>query len=279
LISAYIPAFNEDAKMLLNVVDSIYHQSLKPNYITILDDGSTPKIKFPNSSPKFEIYNNNSNRGRGFIRRLAIEEAQTELILFCDSTNLVPSDFIESAIQHFNDPKVAAVSGKIANESNACSMALNWRGRHLFKQDHDFGKICHDARSLTTYGTLLRRSAVLDVGNFNPSLRHSEDKDLGKRLLNAGYKIIGDPNLVVYSIKKDSVFSVLERYWRWYGGEDESMSSKDYWKAIKASIKPMIQEDLKAKDWRAAFVSFICPHYGYLRHLYRKFTGKLQKTH
>lgn len=279
MISAYIPTFNEDAKILLNVVDSIYHQSVKPLNITILDDGSSPKLKIPNSSSKFRIYYNDSNRGRGFIRKLAIDDADTDLVLLCDSTNIIPPEFIKKALDHFKDSKVAAVSGKIANESNASSMAFNWRGRHLFKKDHDFGEIFQEAKSLTTYGTLLRRSAVLDVGNFNPSLRHSEDKDLGKRLLNAGYKIIGDPNLVVYSIKKDSVLSVLERYWRWYGGENESMSLRDYLNAIKASIKPMIQQDLKAKDWRAAFISFICPHYGFFRHLYRKLTGKLQKTH
>ena len=152
-------------------------------------------------------------------------------------------------------------------------------GRHLFKENHQFPSHVHDATSLTTYGTIFRRSAVIDVGNFNSSLRHSEDKDLGKRLLNDGYKIIGDPNLVVYSIKKDSVLSVLERYWRWYGGEDERMSFLDYCYAIKASIRPMIQQDLNANDWAAAFISFLCPHYGYIRHLYRKFTGKLQKIH
>ena len=141
------------------------------------------------------------------------------------------------ALSHFNNDKVSAVSGLINNNSNVDSFASKWRGRHLFKENHHFGKQVHDAKSLTTYGTILRRSAVMDVGNFNPSLRHSEDKDLGKRLLDAGYKIIGDPNLVVYSIKKDSVLSVLERYWRWYGGEDESMSLNDYWNAIKASIK------------------------------------------
>ena len=279
MISAYIPAFNVDTKLLRIVVDSIYHQSVKPQNITILDDGSYPKIKLPNSSSKFRIIHSDLNRGRGFIRKLAIDDADTELVLLCDSTNIIPKDFIKSAIDHFKDPEVAAVSGKIANESNACSMALNWRGRHLFKQDHDFGEIIQQAVSLTTYGTLVRRSAVLDVGNFNPSLRHSEDKDLGKRLLSSGYKIIGNPNLFVYSIKKDSVLSVLERYWRWYGGEDERMSFHDYLHAIRSSIKPMIQQDLKAKDWRAAIVSFICPHYGYIRHLYRKFTGKLQNVH
>ena len=61
------------------------------------------------------------------------------------------------------------------------------------------------------------------------------------------------------------------------GGEDESMSFNDYWNAIKSSVRPMIQQDLKSKDWRAVLVSFVCPHYGFFRHLYRKFTGKLQK--
>ena len=277
MISAYIPAFNEDAKILLNVVDSIYHQSIKPLNLTIIDDGSSPKLKFPNSSSKIRILRTNLNRGRGFIRKLAIDDADTELVLLCDSTNIIQPEFIKTAIDHFKDPKVAAISGKIANKSNARSMALNWRGRHLFKQDHDFGEIFQETGSLTTYGTILRRSAVVDVGNFNPSLRHSEDKDLGKRLLNAGYKIIGDPNLVVYSIKKDSVFSVLERYWRWYGGEDEKFSIKDYLHAIKASFRPMMQQDIKANDWRSAFISFLCPHFGFFRHLYRELSGRRQK--
>ena len=115
------------------------------------------------------------------------------------------------------------------------------------------------------------------VGNFNPELRHSEDRELGNRLLKAGYKIIGDPNLVVYSIKKDSALSVLERYWRWYGGTDEKFTLKDYWHAIKSSFRPMMEEDIRANDFKSAFISFLCPHYGFFRHLYRGLSGKIQK--
>ena len=96
---------------------------------------------------------------------------------------------------------------------------------------------------------MLRKSAVLDVGNFNQDLRHSEDRELGQRLIKAGFKIIGDPNLVVYSIKKDSIWSVLERYWRWYGGEYESMSFGDYVRSIRGSFRPMIQQDINDCDW------------------------------
>lgn len=216
------------------------------------------------------------NRGRGFIRKQAVVDCNSELLLFLDSTNVLPKEFCRIARDHFNDQLVCAASGVINNHESACGISTRWRSRHLFKSEMTYNNF-HNTESLTTYGTMLRRPAVLDVGNFNPTLRHSEDKDLGKRLLINGYKIIGDPNLVVYSIKKDSILSVLERYWRWYGGEDERMSFYDYLIAIKASIKPMIQQDLKANDFKSALISFFCPHYGYCRYLFRKITGKIQK--
>ena len=39
----------------------------------------------------------------------------------------------------------------------------------------------------------------------------------------------------------------------------------------------MIQQDINDCDWATALISFICPHYGYIRHLFRKITGKLQR--
>ena len=196
-------------------------------------------------------------------------------MLFLDSTNVLPNEFCSIASEHFNNVLVCAASGVINNHQSIYGISAEWRARHLFKSDMTYNNF-HFTKSLTTYGTMLRRSAVLDVGNFNSTLRHSEDKDLGVRLLNAGYKIIGDPNLIVYSIKKDSVSSVLERYWRWYGGEDESMSFYDYLVAIKASIRPMIQQDIMAFDLKSILISLLCPHYGYCRYLFRKFTGKIQ---
>lgn len=200
------------------------------------------------------------------------------MVLFCDATNLLDHVFIENSLAHFKDLRVAAVSGRIANHKSLNGPVCSWRSRHLFKENYDFGNVAQKAESLTTYGTILRRSLVLKIGNFNSSLKHSEDKELGERLINAGYKIIGDPGLVVHSIKKDSVNSVLERYWRWYGGTQESFSIKDYWYSIKASFRPMIQEDLKANDWKSAFISLLCPHYGLFRHLIRVINGKSQKS-
>lgn len=276
-ISAHIPFFNNIDTLGL-VIKYITSEGINFSDIHIYDDGSDTDPSCICKSTKVKLHQFKKNKGRGFIRNKATSDAESDLILFCDATNLLSDNFINNALHYFDQNQVAAVSGKISNHSSIKNFSSAWRGRHLFKDCYDFGQIAQETSSLTTYGTILRRSAVLDVGNFNPELVHSEDKELGNRLLKAGYKIIGDPNLTVYSIKKDTIFSVLERYWRWYGGTDEKFTLKDYWHAIKASFRPMIQEDIKAKDWRGALISLLCPHYGFCRHLYRGFFGKIKKV-
>jgi glycosyltransferase involved in cell wall biosynthesis len=275
-ISVHIPFFN-NIDTLEKVIDSISSEGINFRDINIYDDGSDTDPSSICKSTNTTLHQYKRNKGRGFIRNKATSDAGSDLILFCDATNLLANNFIENALHYFDQKHVAAVSGKISNHPSIKNFSSAWRGRHLFKDCYDFGPIAQEASSLTTYGTILRRSSVLAVGNFNPDLVHSEDKELGNRLLKAGYKIIGDPNLTVYSIKKDTIFSVLERYWRWYGGTDEKFTLKDYWHAIKASFRPMMQEDIKANDWKGAFISFLCPHYGLVRHLHRKLSGKSQK--
>tara|TARA_B100002019_G_scaffold133187_1_gene114535 strand:- start:7553 stop:8404 length:852 start_codon:yes stop_codon:yes gene_type:complete len=277
-ISAVIPHYNQQY-CLEESIQSILQQDVTFNKILIIDDCSQNfnKLKFLKSYNQIEVIQNKVNMGRGFCRNLAINKLNDKFIFFLDSSNFVKKGYVKNALTYFINEEVSAVSGLIHNAPDNKSFTTKWRGRHLFKEQHKFGDKEHYAKSLTTYGTILRRSAVIEVGNFDSSLKHSEDKDLGLRLLKAGYKIIGDPKLVAYSMKKDTIISVLERYWRWYCGTNEKFLLKDYWHAFKASFRPMIQEDIKANDWKSALISFLCPHYGYCRYLFRKLTGKIQK--
>ena len=79
-------------------------------------------------------------------------------------------------------------------------------------------------------------------------------------------------------MKNDSVLSLLERYWRWYGGEDEAMSLNNYWNAIKSGVRPMIEWDLKSKDWLAVLVSLLYQPYGYAEYIYRKLPASCRKS-
>ena len=55
--------------------------------------------------------------------------------------------------------------------------------------------------------TLFMRQAIEKVGGFDPKLRFKEDQDMGDRLAEAGYQIIGDPELQVYPSISNTVRS------------------------------------------------------------------------
>jgi glycosyltransferase involved in cell wall biosynthesis len=266
-VTVCIPCFN-NAQTLSAVIDSIVSQKHKIEEIIVIDDGSTDSSKIIAQSKSDKVHSNDINMGRGYTRKKAVESSSGDLILFCDATNVLPADFLDDAVRFFGDPSVAAVSGRINNHSSVTGVIPRWRGRHLFKESESYEKESIPVPNLTTYGTLMRRGAIEKVGNFDASLEHSEDQELGTRLIKAGYSLLGIPSLVAYSIRHDTLNSVLERYWRWYGGVDGKIGLLDYFHAIKASFKPMIQQDIKSKDLSCALISFVCPHYGYFRAKY-----------
>ena len=111
------------------------------------------------------------------------------------------------------------------------------------------------------------------VGNFNSKLVHSEDEEMGQRLLQNGYTLLSNHDLNVYCNLENSLLEVLERYWRWHVGRDEKMTLLDYLRSIKNSIKPMAQEDLRLGNWACIALSLICPHYCY----FKTFSMKIKK--
>ena len=131
----------------------------------------------------------------------------------------------------------------------------------MFRENEEYGKTPSETSNLSTYATMLSRKHVLEVGNFNKDLKYSEDYDLGHRLSKNGYKILGDPNLVTYSIKRESIFSVFERFWRWNVQIDMKPSLISYLKMIYFSLKVMAFSDLKEKEYLVSIYSMLSPYY------------------
>ena len=144
----------------------------------------------------------------------------------------------------------------------------------MFKENADYATGFINSNLFITYGTIVRKSHIVNVGNFNPDLKHSEDEDMGKRLLQNGYTLLSNHDLKVHCNIENSLLEVLERYWRWHVGRDEKMTLIDYLRSIKNSIKPMAQEDLNSGNWSCITLSLICPHYCYFKTLTSKSKNK-----
>lgn len=256
-VSAYVPCFNNEATLALTL-ESMRNQNIPIAELFVVDDGSTDQSREVAANTGVRVVRLDKNSGRGAARARAMTEARHELVACCDATNLLPPHFLERALRWFDDPKIAGVFGRITQEHPRC-LSDRWRARHLFKVNEPM-TVKHQAL-LSTWGCVLRKSAVLAVGNFNLQLRHSEDADLGRRLLAKNFDVVFDPELLVVSGVTNTLGQVMERYWRWYAGVEERVSWRQYFKQIGYAVKVMARQDLRDGDVWSVPVSLFTPHY------------------
>lgn len=271
-VSAYVPCFN-NAATVGRALESLQRQSPPVAELFLVDDGSSDGSRAVAEKLGVRVVAMERNSGRGPVRARAMDTAQHELVVCCDATNHLPADFTARALKWFADPKVAAVFGRIWQERATC-VSDRWRGRHLFKVQEPMA-VKHGAL-LSTWGCVLRRSAVMQVGNFDRNLRHTEDAELGRRLLAAGFDVVFDPELHVISGVTNTVGQVLERYWRWYAGTDEEVSFGRYAKQVWYALKVMALQDLRDGDPLSVPVSLYSPHYQFWKSWARRRAARVQ---
>ncbi|MBC8097622.1 MAG: glycosyltransferase family 2 protein, partial [Akkermansiaceae bacterium] len=207
-LSAYIPCFNNEAT-LARVIGAIQRQTVQTDDLFVVDDGSTDRSVSIANRMGVRVVQHDRNLGRGAARATAMTEARGELVLGCDATVLLPERFVEKARSHFADANVSSVFGHFV-ERRTRTAVQRWRARHLYKQN--LPRQVRRKASLITAGVIQRREHVLRVGNYNPRLRHSEDAELGARLLAAGYDVVDDPRLEFECLHDASLARLFERY-------------------------------------------------------------------
>lgn len=258
-VTGIVLSYNSE-KTLANCLWALKNQSLELEEIIVIDDGSTDRSVKISIESGARVITNSSNRGRGYSRNLGIKESKSEYILFCDSSNIIPSNFASKALKHFDDLSISAVFGRILNDSRIQSICNRWRARHLFREHLDYRTEVHDVDCLITYALMLKKSAVLTAGNFRKDLRMCEDLDLGKKLINNGFRILSDPGLCCYSIRQETIISLCIRYHRWFSYENEVFDLyRTFVDTFKTSLTICSREDIRAKDFFCLLISISIP--------------------
>ena len=264
-VSAYIPAYNNE-DTIADSINSVKNQTYPIDDIFVIDDGSSDRTVSIAKSCGITVHINSNNMGRGFTRAKAMQIAKNDLVLCCDATNELDLHFASEAIKAFYNSEVSSVFGRICSKTTK-SIVNKWRSVHLFKENVKYKSGFQKSDLFITYGAIVRKSHIMEVGNFDTELKHSEDEEMGKRLLTNGYTLLSNHDLKVYCNLDNTLNEVLERYWRWYVGKDEHMTFQIYLHLIKTSINPMAQLDIKSKNWTSTLISLFCPHYCFLKTL------------
>jgi len=222
-VSVVIPTYNAGQK-LRECLGALQKQTYpRERYeIIVVDDGSTDDTKsiIEEGGGRFPIrYCHQENKGPAAARNRGAGMALGDMILFTDA-DCVPSEtWIQEIISPFHNPEIVAVKGAYKTNQRSlwarfAQVEFNERYHKLLKQEY--------IDMIDTYSAGFKKEVFLSMGGFDPSFPfpNNEDTDLSYRMSLEGYKMVFNPDAIVWhsghpdSLKKYVKLKFWRGYWR-----------------------------------------------------------------
>lgn len=190
-----IPVFNGE-RHLTTAIDCVLSQTLPPDEIIIVDDGSTDGSAelmrtIAATSPIRITIIEQANAGQSASRNAAAAIASAELLAFLDQDDLWRPNHLERLTEPF-----AADGGSLGwvySDFDEIDVDGRTVMRNYMQSNGVVGarlsvvEIIHRDGMIIPSASLLRTAAFNDVGGFDPHLRGYEDDDLFLRMFRAGW--------------------------------------------------------------------------------------------
>lgn len=214
-----IPTYN-DSHLLERCLDSILNQSIAPNFIFVIDDGSTnneaEKVsklkKFSNLTIKFhKIKNGGPSRARNF----GFSQSTSKHILFLDADDCLEAGAIESYNEKISLLRNTSfgIFGRIEFNDKNCRRSTP----QIYFNKIDKNQIGRkNLFEVHISSIMFVRSFFEDVNGFNESLTHNEDFDLILRLMKRG-EFESLPNITLRKNFRDGSQSNKDYVYSYYG--------------------------------------------------------------
>jgi GT2 family glycosyltransferase len=213
-ITVYIPAYKV-AHFLPLSIESLQAQTLTPAEILVIDDGSPDNsADIAGRYPGVTVVRHGLNKGLAAARNTAFHSASCALVASLDADCVAEPTWLERLALRLEDPRVAGAGGFLG-EGVQSSLADRFRGAHMRQEWGN--RLLENPKFLFGCNNIFRRSAVLEVGGYDESMRtNGEDCDLSRRLLGKNWQLVYDPAARATHLRRDSIGSILDTYWRWW---------------------------------------------------------------
>lgn len=178
-------------------------RSLRDMQVVVVDDGSTVPISeadFAEAHCPVRVVRHQRSRGPAAARNTGLRVCDTDFVAFLDSDVVPRRGWLEALLGHFCDPAVALVAPRIVSlrepenllaryEAVRSSLDLGMREAPVVP----LGSVAY----VPSAAIICRRSALIEVGGFDETLRSGEDVDLCWRLVEAGARLRYEPIALV----------------------------------------------------------------------------------
>ncbi len=183
-ISVIIPTYNR-AYFILDTIKSIQNQTIKPNEIIVVDDGSTDNTK--ELLEELDItYIYQENQGVSSARNTAIKIASNPWLAFCDSDDIWHNNKLEKQMEYHQQNPDILVSH--TDETWKFNDKIIKKKAYHKKPSGDCFIDNLDSCKIGASTLLINKSILEDVGVFDTNLVACEDYDLWLRILDK-YKL------------------------------------------------------------------------------------------
>ena len=217
MISVIIPAYNAE-KTIGKCLNALKEQSYPADSyeVIVVDDGSADKTG--SIAQGYAVrYIRQENNGPASARNKGAHEAKGGIILFTDSDCVPDKNWIGEMVGPFDDPEVAAVKGvyRTLQKSIVARFA-----QIEFEERYEMLKKVDSIDMIDTYSAGFRREIFLKVGGSDASFpsANNEDTELSYRMSKLGFKMVFNPDAVVYHLNHpDSIMRYARlKFWRGY---------------------------------------------------------------
>jgi glycosyltransferase involved in cell wall biosynthesis len=175
-VSVIIPIYNGEAH-LRNALASALTQTLTPNEVIVIDDGSTDSSAAIAQSLPQVTYRYQENAGPAAARNTGLALASSRYIAFLDADDLWPADNLSTLASYLDQhPEALVVVGRI--------QYMYLEGSEM--QTNNKGIPIGVATGVNLPAAMFRCEAFERVGIFNPEWRLSEDVEWYMRAAESG---------------------------------------------------------------------------------------------
>ncbi|HEU4799888.1 MAG TPA: glycosyltransferase family A protein [Gemmatimonadales bacterium] len=179
-MSVVIPSFNA-RPWLGEAIQSVRGQTLPPDEIIVVDDGSTDgSVEAAREAGATQVLSDGTNRGPGGTRNRGIQAASGDLVAFLDADDRWLPDHLERSVaclERHPDTDIVFSGYRLFGESNLELPSRVESGRAL-----DLSVELLDVNHVLQSAAVARRGALLAVGGYDEARRYGEDFELWLRL-------------------------------------------------------------------------------------------------
>jgi glycosyltransferase involved in cell wall biosynthesis len=215
-VSIVVPVRN-GADVIQDCVASLLSSSYPAHRreVIVVDNGSTDLTAEIVRNLRVE-YQFEPRRGPSYARNRGIDASRGEVVAFVDADCVATIGWLEELARPFMDLDVWAVAGEIVSYP-----AQTPAQRYMARRKGRWQKPALDSRwwpFAVTANVAFRKSTFERIGVFDPALIRAQDKDFGRRYLDAGLRFEYAPKALVLHRHRATSWGFFRQHVGWgYG--------------------------------------------------------------